>query len=93
MRIRQFSISCFHASGHKLEVNILVQLLWLKSKGGRIFGGGRILRNYGNSFCTYLCVFRMYMSVCVCGRGWGVEGVILGHLETQRLPLLSGFSS
>ena len=38
----QFSISCFmHASGRTLEVNVFVQALWLETKSGHIFGGGR----------------------------------------------------
>ena len=32
----------FLVSGRTMEAKVLVQLIWLKNKGGRILGGGRI---------------------------------------------------
>ena len=32
----------FLVSGHTMEAKVLVQLIWLKNKGGRVLGGGRI---------------------------------------------------
>ena len=60
-KLGQFSISCFmQASGHTLEVNVFVQSLWLKTKSGRTFEGGRIfekLRYICNAILVYTLVF------------------------------------